>query len=61
MQELLSPIMLWDVNSRQIIQKIKASSNFLVDSEPINSNQINTVLKKGDVKCVVIFPSRFWQ
>ncbi|MEO6963065.1 MAG: ABC transporter permease [Puia sp.] len=48
-----------DVNSLQIIQKIRASSNFLVDSDPINPNQINTVLKKGDVKCVVIFPPGF--
>ncbi|MDP4129179.1 MAG: ABC transporter permease, partial [Bacteroidota bacterium] len=48
-----------DLHSQRIIQKIRASSNFLVESKAINSNEINKVFKKGDIKAVVVFPPGF--
>ena len=48
-----------DVNARQIINKIKASTYFIVKEKTISYNEIESTLKKGDIKCVVIFPPDF--
>jgi len=48
-----------DANSRQIIDKIKASSYFITEEKTIGGNEIEKTLKKGDIQCVVIFPSGF--
>lgn len=48
-----------DINSRQIVNKIKASSYFIVDDKTIGNNEIESTLKKGDINAVVIFPPAF--
>ncbi len=48
-----------DVNAQQIINKIKASAYFIVEEATLNYNDIEKAFKKGDIKCVVIFPANF--
>jgi ABC-2 type transport system permease protein len=48
-----------DADSRQIINKIKASSYFITEEKTVGGNSIEEILKKGDIKCVVIFPPDF--
>ena len=48
-----------DLNSQQIINKIKASAYFIVEEKPIGYSKIESTLKKGNIKCVVVFPSDF--
>ena len=48
-----------DADSREIINKIKASSYFITEEKTIGGNEIEKTLKKGSIKCVVIFPSGF--
>lgn len=48
-----------DVNSTQIIHKIKSSSYFIVDESAINYDAVSTAFKKGTAKCALIFPAGF--
>jgi ABC-2 type transport system permease protein len=48
-----------DVSSRQIINKIKASSYFITEEKTIGDQEIESTLKKGNIKCVVIIPAGF--
>ncbi len=48
-----------DVQSQQIVSKIKASPYFIVEEEVLDYGQIETAFKKGDVKCALIFPPKF--
>jgi len=48
-----------DVNSRQIINKIKASTYFNVQEPIADYNEIEKAFKKGDLKCALIFPAHF--
>jgi len=48
-----------DVQSTQIIRKIKASSYFIVHEAVIGNQEIENTFKKGKIKCVLIFPPGF--
>jgi ABC-2 type transport system permease protein len=48
-----------DVQTMQITEKIKASPYFIVHEAVIGNREIANTLKKGSVKCVLIFPSNF--
>jgi len=48
-----------DVQATQIISKIKASSYFIVHEATIGNREIENTFKKGQIKCVIIFPSNF--
>jgi ABC-2 type transport system permease protein len=48
-----------DINSQQIVNKIKASAYFKVEEAIINYHGIETAFKKGNIKCAVIFPPHF--
>ncbi len=48
-----------DVNSQQLINKIRASPYFIEEKGTINDNKIEKIFKKGTVKCVLIFPAGF--
>jgi len=48
-----------DVNSRQLIAKIKASTYFTVQEVAINYDGIEKAFRQGNIKCAVIFPSGF--
>lgn len=48
-----------DINARQIVNKIKASSYFIVEDKTIGNNEIESTLKKGNINAVVIFPPAF--
>lgn len=48
-----------DVNSIQIVNKIKASSYFIMDKEVTTYSDIEKEFKKGDVKCALVFPANF--
>ncbi|HEY9362430.1 MAG TPA: ABC transporter permease, partial [Chitinophagaceae bacterium] len=48
-----------DINSRQIINKIKASDYFKVEEATINYGEIEKAFKRGNIKCAVIFPPGF--
>ncbi|MFI5124559.1 MAG: ABC transporter permease [Chitinophagales bacterium] len=48
-----------DVNSGEIINKIKESAYFIVEEKPIGYNEIESTLKKGNIKAVVVFPPDF--
>lgn len=48
-----------DINTSQLIAKIKASTYFLVQEANINMDGIEKAFKKGDLKCAVIFPPHF--
>jgi len=48
-----------DINSEQLIAKMKASTYFTVDETPISNNDIEKEFRKGNIKCVVVFPANF--
>lgn len=48
-----------DINSQQIINKIKASSYFQVQESIVNYKDIEKNFKKGNIKCALIFPTHF--
>ncbi len=48
-----------DVNSMQIVNKIKASSYFIMNKEVTTYSDIEKEFKKGDVKCALVFPANF--
>ena len=48
-----------DINSQQLTSKIKSSAYFNVREAVTGSKDIEKILKKGEVKAVVIFPSQF--
>lgn len=48
-----------DVNSTQIIHKIKSSSYFIVNESHINYKDIATTFRNGSAKCALIFPEGF--
>jgi ABC-2 type transport system permease protein len=48
-----------DVNTQQLISKIKSSSYFVVQESSIDYNTIADSFKKGTAKCALIFPARF--
>src|SRR6188768_3603961 len=45
-----------DINSQQIINKIKASAYFKVQESIVNYKNIEKAFKKGNIKCALIFP-----
>lgn len=48
-----------DNASRQLIDKISTSSNFIVKEQMIDQQQIESVFQEGDVKLVIVFPNGF--
>ncbi len=48
-----------DNASRQLIDKIAASNNFIVKEQMIDQQQIESVFQEGDVKLVIVFPNGF--
>ncbi|NRB52794.1 MAG: ABC transporter permease [Saprospiraceae bacterium] len=50
-----------DNASRQLIDKIAVSRNFIVKEQMIDQQQIKSVFQQGDVKLVVVFPNNFEQ
>jgi ABC-2 type transport system permease protein len=48
-----------DVQTLQIISKIKASSYFTVDESSLGTRDIEKKFKKGEIKCALIFPPQF--
>ncbi|HEY9262730.1 ABC transporter permease [Chitinophaga sp.] len=48
-----------DVNTQQLIGKIKSSSYFVVEESTIDYNAIRDSFKKGTAKCALIFPAHF--
>lgn len=48
-----------DYASAQIIQRIKASNNFMIKEAILDNKQIEEAFKEGDVKLVLVFPNNF--
>jgi ABC-2 type transport system permease protein len=48
-----------DVNSEQIVNRIKTSSYFLVKDPVLNYAEIEERFKNGSIKCAVLFPANF--
>jgi ABC-2 type transport system permease protein len=48
-----------DLNSGQIINKIGSSSYFKIRNPVANYSEVEERFKKGDIKCVLIFPQNF--
>lgn len=48
-----------DLNTQQIVHKIKSSSYFIVEEKVIHHHDIEKSFRKGETRCVVIFPDRF--
>jgi len=48
-----------DVNTQQLIRKIKSSSYFIVNETSVDYNDIETAFKKGTAKSALIFPPNF--
>lgn len=48
-----------DNETRKIIQKINASPYFNIETEVLSEKHIETVLKKGKVKAILVFESNF--
>jgi ABC-2 type transport system permease protein len=48
-----------DNNSRQIINRIKTSSFFLVKDPVLNYRDIEEKFKEGSIKCALLFPANF--
>lgn len=48
-----------DINSRQIISKIRSSSYFIAEETQVNEATIEEVFKKGNTRAVIIFPPDF--
>jgi ABC-2 type transport system permease protein len=56
-------ILIWDqsgdVQTRQIVNKLKTSSYFIVEDAPPGFNALEKEFKKGEIKCAVVFPAGF--
>ena len=48
-----------DVNSSEIINRIKTSSYFQVEDEIVNYKDVESRFKDGSIKCAIIFPANF--
>ncbi|NIF06137.1 ABC transporter permease [Chryseobacterium sp. Tr-659] len=48
-----------DVQSGQVISKIRSSSYFQVRKPALNEKEIEQRFKEGEIKCAVIFPNNF--
>jgi ABC-2 type transport system permease protein len=48
-----------DVNSEQIVNRIKTSSYFLVKDPVLHYSEIEKKFKDGSIKCALIFPANF--
>lgn len=48
-----------DVQTLQIINKIRASSYFTVEESVLNYKAIEKAFRRGEVKCALIFPAHF--
>lgn len=48
-----------DVQTRQIIAKLKTSAYFIVSEGHMGAAEMEDEFKRGDLKCAVIFPSGF--
>lgn len=48
-----------DANSIELINKIKASSYFVVKESLLTTKEIESTLKQGDTKSVLVFPPNF--
>ncbi|MDQ0106240.1 ABC-2 type transport system permease protein [Chitinophaga terrae (ex Kim and Jung 2007)] len=48
-----------DENSRQLVNKIRSSSYFVVDESSIDYNDVLAAFRKGSAKCALIFPAGF--
>ncbi|GAA4315702.1 ABC transporter permease [Compostibacter hankyongensis] len=48
-----------DVQTEQLISKIKASSYFTVEESPLNYKAVESAFKKNAVKCALVFPAGF--
>src|ERR1700682_634964 len=48
-----------DVETKQIISKIKASSYFTVEESAMNIMDVEKTFKRGNIKCALIFPTNF--
>ena len=48
-----------DVNSQQLINKLSASTYFSLQMSTVPDDQLEGEFKKGNIKCVIIFPSGF--
>jgi len=48
-----------DVNSSEIVNRIKTSSYFQVKDEIVNYKDVESRFKDGSIKCAIIFPANF--
>src|SRR3954470_19272123 len=48
-----------DINSEQIINRIKTSTYFVVKDPVSNYRDIEEKFKEGSIKCALLFPSHF--
>ena len=48
-----------DINSQQIVNKIKASNYFTVEEATVSYTELEKTFKKGDIKIAVVFPPCF--
>ncbi|WP_297332966.1 ABC transporter permease [Flavobacterium sp.] len=48
-----------DIASQRITEKLKASSNFIVEESIISHNEIEAQFKTGKIKLVIVFPNNF--
>src|SRR5882762_2983237 len=48
-----------DVQTVQLISKIRSSSYFTVEESPTNYGDIEKAFKKGDIKCALLLPVHF--
>ncbi|HEY2348847.1 MAG TPA: ABC transporter permease [Puia sp.] len=48
-----------DINSEQIVNRIKTSTYFLVKDPVLHYNEIEERFKDGSIKCALIFPANF--
>lgn len=48
-----------DVNSQQIINRVKQSAYFIVKEPVMSYNEIQDKFKEGSVKCALVFPGNF--
>lgn len=48
-----------DVQSRQLVEKISASSYFTIKGSAAGYKQVESAFKKGEIKCALVFPDNF--
>ncbi len=48
-----------DIASQRIIGKMEAGGQFIIQNSLLDHRQIESALKKGDIKMVVVFPAHF--